>query len=221
MNHLESLRRSKDEIDTGIRKRHDLKIPSTDEKARPEQVGQLLYVYPIECGTHLAMRKYLDQYYDKEDLLWEPPFLECIYSDHAKIAADTQKSGEARGAIPLSPLLAESIRLSTGKLPQIPDDLFQIKTLVVNSPNYYHSPYLGTHILWRGKYLLTDLDALPVLSSHFYYSPGDWTALGRMKRLHSLTVCNVHIEDYKVLSGLTALKKLNLQGANFTADMLK
>lgn len=220
MNHLESLRRCKDEIDAGIRKRHDLKIPNTDKNAQPEQLGRTLYIYPMESGTKQAMYRYLDGHYDKEDLPWEPPFLECVYSDHAAIAEEARRSGEARGAIPLSPLLVEAIRLTTGKLPQIPDDLFQIKTLTVNSPNYYNSPYLGTHILWRGKYLLTDLDALPVLPSHFYYSPGDWTALGRMKRLRSLTVCNVHIEDYRVLSGLTGLKRLNLQGANFTADML-
>lgn len=220
MNYLESLRRCKEEIDAGIWRRHDLKIPNGDKNARPEQLGRVLYVYPIESGTKLAMFQYLDQHYDKEDLPWEPPFLECIYSDHAKIAEDTRKSGEARGAIPLSPLLAESICRTTGKLPQIPDDLFQLKTLVVDSPNYYNSLYLGMHILWRGKYLLTDLDALPALSSHFYYSPGDWTALGRMKRLRSLTVQNVYIEDYNMLSGLTALKKLKLEGTNFTADLL-
>ena len=91
---------------------------------------------------------------------------------------------------------------------------------MVDSPNYYNSPYLGTHILWRGKYLLTDLDALPALSSHFYYSPGDWTALGRMKRLRSLTIRNLYIEDYNMLSGLPNLKKLILAGTNFTAEML-
>lgn len=221
MNHLESLRRCKEEIDAGIRKCHDLKIPDTDKSAQPEQLGRTLFVYPMESGTKLAMYKHLDRHYDKEDLPWEPPFLECVYSDHAKAAVDMRKSGEARDAIPLSPLLVEGIRLTSGKVPQIPDDLFQLKTLVINSPNYYHSPYQGTHILWRGKYLLTDLDALPVLPSHFYYAPGDWTALERMKRLRSLTICNVYIEDYRVLSRLTGLKKLNLEGTNFTADMLR
>lgn len=219
--YLESLRRAKEEIDAGIlRKPYDLKIPSGDETAQPEQRGRTLYVYLAVSGTRLAMRKEIDRHYDKEDLPWEPPFLECIYSDQLELAEEERKNGEARGAIPLSPLLAEAIRLTTGKVPQIPDDLFQVKTLVVDSPNYYNSPYLGTHILWRGKYLLTDLDALPRLSSHFYYSPGDWTALARMKRLRSLTICNIYVEDFQVLSGLPSLKRLKLEGTNFSADSL-
>ena len=220
MNGLESLRRYKEEIDAGIRKRHDLKIPDTDQAAQPEQVGRTLHVYPLESGTKQAMCKYLDRHYDMEDLSWEPPFLECVYSNQLELARKERENGEKRNAIPLSPLLSEAIRLTTGKLPQIPDDLFQIKTLVVDSPNYYHSPYLGTHILWRGKYLLTDLETLPLLSSYFYYSPGDWTALGRMKRLRSLTIRNLYIEDYNMLSGLPNLKKLILAGTNFTAEML-
>ena len=222
MNHLESLRRLKNDIDAGVpRKPYDLKIPSSEKEAQPEQLGQTLYVYPLESGTKLAMHKYIDRHYDRAELpwTWEPPFLECVYSDNAELAEDMRKSGETRRAIPLSPLLAEAIRLSTGRIPQIPDDLFQIRTLVVDSPNYYNSPYYATHILWRGKYLLTDLDALPTLSSHFYYSPGDWTALGCMKRLKSLTVRNVYIEDFRVLSSLQSLKNIKLEGTNFTADI--
>jgi len=221
MNGIESLRRFKEDFEAGRRKRYDLKIPAGDKAVRTEQRGRTLYVYPMESGTKLAMDKFIDRHYDKEDLPWEPPFLECVYSDNLELAEDMRMSGEKRGAIPLSPLLVEAIRLTTGKRPQIPDDLFQIKTLVVDSPNYYNTPYLGTHILWRGKYLLTDLDALPILSSYFYYSPGDWTALGRMKRLKSLKIHNIYIEDFQVLAGLQGLKKLNLQGTNFTADMLK
>jgi len=221
MNGIESLHRCKEDIEAGRRKRYDLKIPADDKTAQPERQGRTLYVYPMERGTKLAMDKYIDRHYGKEDLPWDPPFLECVYSDNRELAEDMRRSGETRGAIPLSPLLVEAIRLTTGRVPQIPDDLFQIKTLVVDSPNYYNTPYLATHILWRGKYLLTDLDALPILSSHFYYSPGDWTALGRMKRLKSLKIENVYIEDFQVLAGLQGLKKLNLQGTNFTADMLK
>ena len=219
--YLESLRRVKNDIDAGVpRKPYDLKIPNSDQEAQPEQLGRTLYVYPMASGSRLAMLKEIDRHYDGEELPWEPPFLECIYLDNLKLAEEIRRDGEARGAIPLSPLLTEAIRLTTGKLPQILDDLFQIKTLTVDSPNYYSSPYCGTHILWRGKYLLTDLEALPQLSSHFYYSPGDWTALERMKRLRSLTVRNIYVEDYKVLSKLTGLKKLNLEGVNFTADMI-
>lgn len=177
-------------------------------------------IYPAGSRMLPDFRRFLDRHSENpEALLWNPPFLECVLQDQEGFCRLARLEGEKMGGIPLSPLLAEAIRLASGRLPAIPDDLFQMKRLAVESPGRFHvNGAWRNFLLWKGAYVLADCSALPRLGSRFYYSPGDWSAIGRMKKLRTLKVENLAIGDFGFLAGLESLKHLNLGGTDFAQD---
>lgn len=178
----------------------------------------LLNIYPADSTMLPDFHKFLDRHYeDPENLFWDPPFLECICQDQEQSFRLLREEGEKKGGIPLSPILATAISVAIGRDPSIPDDLFQMKSLIVERLGRYPSPYLRFE-LWKGKYFLSDYKRLYSLGSKFYYSPGDWTAIGRMKKLKVLKIENLAIHDFSFLTNLTNLQKLNLSGTNFSQD---
>ncbi len=73
-------------------------------------------------------------------------------------------------------------------------------------------------VLWKGAYLLMERTSLPQLGSRFYDSPGDWSAVGQMKRLKILKIENLAICDWGFLENLGNLQDLNLCGTNFARE---
>lgn len=180
----------------------------------------LLNIYPDNSTMLPDFHRFLDRHYeDPENLSWNPPFIECICQDQEHSFHQLREEGEKKGSIPLSPILATAISVAIGRDPSIPDDLFQMKSLIVDRLGLYSTPYLR-FVLWKGKYFLTDLRVLYGFGSKFYYSPGDWTAIGRMKKLKVLKIENLAINDFSFLTNLTNLQKLNLSGTNFSQDEL-
>ena len=177
----------------------------------------LLNIYPASSRVLPDWLKFLDHHWEDENVHWKPPFLECIFQDQEAIVRATIQEGEAKGAIPLSPILAEAIRIAIGREPSIPDDLFQMKNLIV-IPRGRHSVgsnYLG-FTLWHGRYIFTKNPLFR--NPRFYCSPGDWSAVGRMKKLKRLTIQYLDIHDFSFLTKLESLQRLDLSGTSFSQD---
>lgn len=177
----------------------------------------LLNIYPASSRVLPDWQKFLDRHWEDENIHWNPPFLECIFQDQEAIVRATIQEGEAKNAIPLSPILAESIRITIGREPSIPDDLFQMKNLIIE-PRGRHSVsdhYLG-FTPWQGRYVFTK--NIRFLSPRFYCSPGDWSAVGRMKKLKRLTIQYLDIHDFSFLTKLESLQRLDLSGTSFSQD---
>ena len=177
----------------------------------------LLNIYPADSSILPDWNKFLDRHWEDESICWTPPFLECIFQDQEAIVRNIKQDGESKGAIPLSPILTEAIRIVTGRLPSIPDDLFQMKNLVVE-PRGRHSvsDHYRNFTLWQGRYVFTR--DIHFLTSRFYCSPGDWSAVGRMKKLKTLTIKYLDIHDFSFLANLESLQRLDLSGTPFSQD---
>ncbi len=177
-------------------------------------------IYPEDSVRLPEFRKFLDRYSeDPESLSWAPPFWECVFQDQEESFRRVRQEGEQKGGIPLSPILAEAISIATGRLPSIPDDLFQMKRLIVERLGIFNAN--GAYrkfVLWKGAYLLMERTSLPQLGSRFYDSPGDWSAVGRMKKLKVLKIENLAICDWGFLENLGNLQDLNLCGTNFARE---
>lgn len=132
----------------------------------------LLNIYPDNSTMLPDFHRFLDRHYeDPENLSWNPPFIECICQDQEHSFHQLREEGEKKGSIPLSPILATAISVAIGRDPSIPDDLFQMKSLIVDRLGLYSTPYLR-FVLWKGKYFLTDLRVLYSLGSKFYSNHG-------------------------------------------------
>ena len=92
-----------------------------------------------------------------------------------------------------------------------------MKNLVVE-PRGRHgvSDHYRNFTLWQGCYVFTR--DIHFLTSRFYCSPGDWSAIGRMKKLKTLTIKYLDIHDFDFLSSLESLQRLDLSGTTFSQD---
>lgn len=186
----------------------------------------LCHIYPADSAMLSDWERFLHQHWEDEDVCWKPPFFECIFQDQEALVRAEKAAGEKRGAIPLSPILTEAIRIAMGRVPSIPDDLFQLKHLTVKppgrhslSPDYCNfTQWQGRYVFIRdGRYLSSDFH---YLSCKFYPSPGDWSAIGRMKKLKTLTIKYLALHDFDFLAQLVNLQQLDLSGTTFAQDEL-
>lgn len=186
-------------------------------RAVPIRQDGLLNIYPADSSIAPDWNRFLDRHWGDERIRWTPPFLECIFQDQEATVRHIKQEGETKGAIPLSPILLEAIRIAAGRLPSIPDDLFQMKALTVG-PRGRHgvSDHYRNFTLWQGRYVFTS--DVRFLTSRFYSSPGDWSAIGRMKKLKTLTIQYLDIHDLSFLTGLESLQRLDLSGTAFSQD---
>lgn len=197
------------------------KAISLEDYRNEVQIRQdgLLNIYPAESSILPDWNKFLDRHWEDESICWTPPFLECIFQDQEAIVRNIKQEGESKGAIPLSPILTEAIRIAAGRLPSIPDDLFQMKNLVVELRGRHSvSDHYRNFTLWQGRYVFTT--DVRFLTSRFYCSPGDWSAIGRMKKLKTLTIKYLDIRDFGFLASLESLQRLDLSGTTFSQDAL-
>ncbi|MCI8398067.1 MAG: hypothetical protein HFF90_01505 [Oscillibacter sp.] len=179
----------------------------------------LFFIYPANSSILPDWKRFLDRHWEDETIHWEPPIMECVFQDQEAAVLTAIHNGEDRGAIPLSPILAEGIRIAIGRVPSIPDDLFQMRNLVIKPAGRYAlSDHYMDFTLWQGRYVFTrDIN---FRNYAFYYSPGDWSAIGRMKKLKTLTIQYLAIQNFSFLMDLENLQYLDLSLTTFTQDEL-
>lgn len=115
------------------------------------------------------------------------------------------------------------IRLSLGKTLSMPFELSKAKHLKFDFPCLSTMKYLQ-FVLVEGKYILWDDHRdrfdVPYGSRYFYYNPGDWSAISRMKQLKQLVLSTLFFDDYEFLRACKSLEVLDLSNTNFTDSRL-
>lgn len=112
--------------------------------------------------------------------------------------------------IALHPLIAFAIKEAFNRLPSTAydwsKDLSRIKTLKLEP---------------RGKESDSNLLYIYPPDEHFppepyYYDLHDWSAIGRMTNLKTLTIENIYIDDFTFLTKCKNVRRLSLYGTNFS-----